>query len=60
MASAYVVWNRAAQSFVGGAQPQIFALSADAQQAATDAYRRAQQHDKLPKPIYDVVTVTVA
>lgn len=62
MATNYVIWERASRSFVGGAAPLVYAVSADATaQAAVmlaQSQRAADTHRK-PTPTYDVVSVTV-
>lgn len=62
MPSAYVIWDRTAKAFIGGAQPLVYSVSADA--TAQIAVKQAQQDrvadsHRFPKPLYDVVTVTV-
>jgi hypothetical protein len=68
MASAFVIWERRSQSFVGGAQPLVFAASADATEflvgrgnPSTSGFKGLYDQTKatVPQPIYDVVTVTV-
>jgi len=62
MATKYVIWDRSARAFVGGAQPLLFDQSADATAQATVKSAQSQRVDdshRKPQPIYDVVSVTV-
>ena len=62
MASAYVIWDRSSRTFVGGAKPVVYDVSGDASAQVTilqnQSNRAADQH-RSPKPVFDVVTVTV-
>jgi hypothetical protein len=62
MASAYVIWDRSSRTFVGGAAPLVYTVSADATaqaQAMSDKSNRAADSHRKPVPVFDVVTVTV-
>jgi hypothetical protein len=62
MATAYVIWDRTSRAFIGGAQPLVYDQSADATlQIATKQKQQDRVADshRFPKPLYDVVTVTV-
>lgn len=62
MATAYVIWDRASRSFVGGGRPLVFDQSADAQaQADAMSLRSKRVDDSHRKPLltFDVVSVTV-
>lgn len=59
MASTFVIWDRNSKTFVGGGQPQVYTVSADATAQATALSNAANHHVTQPKPVFDVVTVTV-
>lgn len=62
MATKYVIWERSARSLIGGANPLLFDLSADADAQVVQLKKKSQSVDdshRKPLPTYDVVSVTV-
>jgi hypothetical protein len=55
-----VIWDRNSKTFVGGGQPLVYTVSADATAQANLMSNASNRHDKQPKPVFDVVTVTVS
>jgi hypothetical protein len=55
----YCIWDQVSRSFVGGAQPLLYPVSADATAQANGLTTKSQAHEKQPKPSFSVITVTV-
>lgn len=59
MANAYIIWDRNSKTVVGNGQPIVFTQSADATAHANGLMAKSAAHEKQPKPVFDVLTVTV-
>lgn len=55
----YVIWDSANRSFVGGAQPLLYPVQADATTQMNGLTTKAMSHEKQPKSAFSVITVTV-
>lgn len=56
----FVAWDRTSKSFIGGgSHPQVFSSSSEAQSKIDDLIRHLASDAELPKPVYEIVTVTV-